>query len=115
MHGASIKTSNRGNVMAWYDVAPEDIFELDEAKVVQLVEVRIAVFRLDNGFFAINDICTHEYAILSEGFCEDGKIECPLHQACFDIRTGKALDEPAEVDLATYPTRVERGVVQVAL
>ena len=101
--------------MAWHEVAPEDTFESDVPKVVQVGEARVAVFKLDDGFYAINDICTHEYAVLSEGFCEDGKVECPLHQACFDIRTGKALDEPAEVDVATYPTRVESGVVQFEL
>lgn len=101
--------------MAWHDVGPVENFELDTPKVVQVGEERIAVFHLEDGFFAINDVCTHEYALLSEGFCEAGRIECPLHQACFDIRSGKALDEPAEIDLATYPTRVERGVVQFEL
>jgi len=101
--------------MAWHDVAPEDAFEPDVPKVVQLGEDRVAVFRLADGFYAISDICTHEYALLSDGFCEDGKVECPLHQACFDIRSGKALDEPAVIDLATYPTRVESGMVQILL
>lgn len=101
--------------MAWHDVAAADSFEPDVPKVVKVGETRIAVFRLDDGFYAISDICTHEYALLSDGFCEDGKVECPLHQACFDIRTGKALDEPAEIDVETYPTRVLNGVVQFAL
>jgi NAD(P)H-dependent nitrite reductase small subunit len=101
--------------MSWHDVAPEEAFEEDVPKVVQVGDDRVAVFRLDDGFYAISDICTHEFALLSEGFCEDGKIECPLHQACFDIRTGKALEEPAEIDVATYPTRVEGGVVQFQL
>jgi nitrite reductase/ring-hydroxylating ferredoxin subunit len=101
--------------MAWHDVAPAEEFEPDIPKVVEVGDDRIAVFRLEDGFFAISDICTHEYALLSDGFCEGGKVECPLHQACFDIRTGKALDEPAEIDLATYPTRVEVGVVQFEL
>ena len=98
--------------MTWHDVAPADNFEADVPKVVEVGEARIAVFRLDDGFYAISDVCTHEYALLSDGFCEDGKVECPLHQACFDIRTGKALDEPAEIDVETYPTRVLDGVVQ---
>lgn len=101
--------------MPWHAVAPADNFEDDTPKIVQLGEARIAVFRLEGAFYAISDICTHEYALLSEGFCEDGKVECPLHQACFDIRTGKALDEPAEIDLETFPTRVEDGVVQLRL
>ncbi|MFB6453368.1 Rieske (2Fe-2S) protein [Bradyrhizobium tunisiense] len=101
--------------MTWHDVASIAEFAVDESKVVKVGEIRIAVFQLVDGFFAINDICTHEYALLSEGYCEDGKVECPLHQACFDIRTGKVLDQPAEVDVVTYPTRIDRGIVQVEL
>ncbi|MDB5316439.1 MAG: uncharacterized protein JWO26_3692 [Rhodospirillales bacterium] len=101
--------------MVWHDVAPAEDFEPDVPKVIEVGEERIAVYHLDDGFYAISDICTHQYAILSDGFCEHGKVECPLHQACFDIRTGRALDEPAEIALATYPTRIEGGVVQVSL
>ncbi len=100
---------------AWHDVARESEFEENVPKVVRVGDEQVAVFLLDDGYYAINDVCTHEFAVLSEGFCEDGKIECPLHQACFDIRSGKALEEPAEVDVATYPTRVENGVVQFEL
>ena len=100
-------------MMAWHDVAPADSFENDVPAIVEVGETRVAVFRIDGAFFAISDICTHAFALLSEGFCEHGTVECPLHQARFDIRTGKALDEPAEIDLPTYPTRVESGMVQV--
>jgi 3-phenylpropionate/trans-cinnamate dioxygenase ferredoxin subunit len=102
-------------MMVWHDVASAESFEPDTPKVLEVGDVRIAVFQLDDGFYAISDICTHEYALLSEGFCEGGKVECPLHQACFDIRTGRALDDPAEIDLQTYPTRVLDGLVQVDL
>lgn len=102
-------------MMVWYDVASAESFEPDMPKVLEVGDVRIAVFQLDDGFYAISDICTHEYALLSEGFCEGGKVECPLHQACFDIRTGRALDDPAEIDVQTYPTRVLNGLVQVDL
>lgn len=101
--------------MPWHDVAPADSFVPDTPQVLEIGEDRIAVFLLDDGYYAISDVCTHEYALLSEGFCEDGKVECPLHQACFDIRSGKALDEPAEVDVMTYPARVRDGVVQIEL
>ena len=81
--------------------------------MVRVGDVGIAVLRLEDGFFAISDVCTHEYALLSEGFCEEGKLECPLHQACFDIRSGAALDEPAEIPVATYKVKVEDGGVFV--
>ena len=65
--------------------------------------------------FAINDICTHEHTFLSDGVIEDGCVECPLHQALFDVRTGKALTAPAIVDVKTYLTKIENNVVFVQL
>jgi nitrite reductase/ring-hydroxylating ferredoxin subunit len=97
----------------WHRVAAEAELKPDTPLGLRIGEVQVAVVRLEDGIYAVNDVCTHEFALLSEGYCEDGKLECPLHQACFDIRTGRALNEPAEVPVATYPTKVEAGVVYV--
>ena len=97
----------------WHRVAAEADLSLETPLGVRVGEVQIAVVKLEDGIYAVNDICTHEYALLSEGYCEEGKLECPLHQAMFDVRTGKALTEPAEVDVATYPVKVEGGAVFV--
>ena len=48
----------------------------------------IAVFRMGEEIFALHDLCTHGHARLSEGFVENGCVECPLHQGLVDIRTG---------------------------
>jgi nitrite reductase/ring-hydroxylating ferredoxin subunit len=98
---------------AWHRVTELDKLDLETPFALRVGEEQICVVRLEDGVFAINDVCTHEYALLSDGYCEEGKIECPLHQACFDLHTGKALNEPAEIDVATYPTKVEDGVVYV--
>jgi nitrite reductase/ring-hydroxylating ferredoxin subunit len=95
----------------WHRVADEADLMENMPLPVRVGDLAIAVVRLEDGIFAINDICTHEYALLSDGYCEDGKLECPLHQACFDIRTGAALNEPAEVPVATYKVKVEAGGV----
>jgi nitrite reductase/ring-hydroxylating ferredoxin subunit len=97
----------------WHRVAAEAELKPDTPLGIRIGDVQVAVVRLEDGIYAVNDVCTHEFALLSEGYCEDGKLECPLHQACFDIRTGRALNEPAEVPVATYPTKVEGGVVYV--
>jgi len=98
---------------AWHRVAEEAKLKPNTPKGVRVGDVQIALVRLADGIFAVNDVCTHEYALLSDGYCEDGKLECPLHQACFDVRTGRALNEPAEVDVATYRVKVEGGAVFV--
>jgi nitrite reductase/ring-hydroxylating ferredoxin subunit len=97
----------------WHRVAAEAELMPETPLGVRIGKLSIAVVRLEDGIFALNDVCTHEFALLSEGFCEDGKLECPLHQACFDIRTGAALTEPATVPVATYPVKVEAGAVLV--
>jgi nitrite reductase/ring-hydroxylating ferredoxin subunit len=83
---------------------------------IKIDDIRIGVYRLEDGaIHAIGDICTHEFAILSDGFVEGNLIECPLHQAMFDIRTGACLGPCAERDLPTYPVRVDGDDVFVAL
>ena len=57
--------------------------------------------------YAVADTCTHEDASLSLGALVGDCVRCPLHGSHFSLRDGRALDEPAEVDLATYPVRIE--------
>jgi 3-phenylpropionate/trans-cinnamate dioxygenase ferredoxin subunit len=68
----------------------------------------IALYHLPGqDFRATENVCTHEYALLSDGWLEDGCIECPLHAARFDVRTGKALCAPAETNLQIYEVKAE--------
>lgn len=76
----------------------------------------IAIFHLPGGeFHATDNVCTHEYALLTEGWLENGCIECPLHAAQFDVRTGKALSAPADIDLAVFRVKVEGDDVLINL
>ena len=68
---------------------------------------QIALYRDKGEFFATSNVCTHQYALLSDGYFEDGCIECPLHQGSFDVRTGKAQCAPVTEDIKVYPLRVE--------
>jgi naphthalene 1,2-dioxygenase system ferredoxin subunit len=52
---------------------------------------------------------------LSDGWLDGELIECPLHAARFDVRTGKVLDPPATEDLKTYPVRIVDDEIQVKL
>ena len=58
---------------------------------------------------------THAYARLSDGWLDGITIECPLHAARFDIRTGAVLDPPATEDLKTYPVRIVGDDIQVKI
>jgi nitrite reductase/ring-hydroxylating ferredoxin subunit len=86
-----------------------------EAFGVELAGHSIALYNVDGTIFATDNICTHAYARLSDGWLDGELIECPLHAARFDVRTGKVLDPPATEDLKTYPVRVVADEIQVKL
>lgn len=67
----------------------------------------IALFHTEEGFYAIDDTCTHQATSLADGWLEGCAVECPLHEACFDLRTGAPSGPPATVPVRTHPVRVE--------
>ena len=75
----------------------------------------IALFDLDDTILATDDVCTHAYARLSDGWLDNGEIECPLHAGRFDIKTGRATAPPCTDDLKTYPVRIVGEEIQVKL
>ncbi|HTJ92794.1 MAG TPA: non-heme iron oxygenase ferredoxin subunit [Pararobbsia sp.] len=78
-------------------------------------EPPIAVFRVGNACFATAETCTHATFSMAGGFVDDDcTVECELHGAVFCLRTGAVLKGPASVALATYPIKIEDGVVYVA-
>jgi NAD(P)H-dependent nitrite reductase small subunit len=97
----------------WQRVAAASQLRDGEPLPAKLGETPIALYRLKEQIYAIDDICTHAFALLSQGFIEDGAIECPLHQAKFDIATGKCLAAPAAADLNRYAVRIEGDDIYV--
>ena len=77
------------------------------AEVFDVEERKIAVYRLEDGFFAIDDICTHDGGPLADGEVEGDQVICPRHGARFSIKTGAALTFPAVTPVESYPVRVE--------
>ena len=75
----------------------------------------ICVARVGDEVFAIDDTCSHSDASLSEGDVTDFKIECWLHGAEFDLRTGEALTPPAVAPLRTYGVHVDGDSVTVEI
>jgi 3-phenylpropionate/trans-cinnamate dioxygenase ferredoxin subunit len=97
----------------WVTVCLADELPAGAHRVVDVDGAQVAVFNLEGQFFAIEDVCTHDGGILTGGSIEGDQIVCPRHGARFSIRTGDALTPPAFEATATFPVRVENGVVQV--
>ena len=82
-------------------------------KVYEVGDRAVAVFNVDGTLYAIDDVCTHDEASLQSGYLEDCEIECPLHGARFDVRTGEVTELPAVVPVDTFPVRVEGGDIEL--
>jgi 3-phenylpropionate/trans-cinnamate dioxygenase ferredoxin component len=82
-----------------------------EMKFVAIERERIVLANVDGSFYALRDVCGHRNAPLSRGRLDGHVIECPLHFAQFDIRTGKLIDGPISADIPHYDARVEGGTV----
>jgi 3-phenylpropionate/trans-cinnamate dioxygenase ferredoxin subunit len=73
----------------------------------------ICVTRVGDEVFAIGDVCSHSDASLAEGEVSGYKIECWLHGAEFDVRTGQALTPPAVAPVKTFSVSVDGNSVTV--
>jgi nitrite reductase/ring-hydroxylating ferredoxin subunit len=82
-----------------------------EMTFVAIDRERIVLANVDGRFYALRDVCGHRNAPLSRGRLDGHVIECPLHFAQFDIRTGKLIDGPVSADVPAYEVRVEDGTI----
>ncbi len=84
-----------------------------EMKFVAIDRERIVLANVDGQFYALRDMCGHRNAPLSRGRLDGHIVECPLHFAQFDVRTGKLVDGPVSADVPVYEVRVEGDTVFV--
>lgn len=100
----------------WIKVTALDEIPDDDVIGVAVEGRQIALYKYEGEVFATDNVCTHGQALLSDGFLEDGEIECPLHQGRFCIKSGKAMCDPLTEDVRTYNTRVdgEEVLLQIA-
>jgi nitrite reductase/ring-hydroxylating ferredoxin subunit len=99
--------------MAWTKVAARTELEQLSPLVVDVAGEEVALYWLDGQAFATSNVCTHAFARLSDGFIDGGCIECPIHQAQFDIRTGAVIAGPASDPIKTYPCRVAGDGIEI--
>lgn len=99
----------------WHAVGAAEEIGPGEMAAREVAGVQIALYNVGGALFATDSVCTHAYALLSDGWLDDDVVECPLHGGQFSVRTGKALSDPAEQDLRTYPVRIVEGQVEILL
>lgn len=98
----------------WHQAIVEDAFPDDDKLATVINGWHVLVVRIDGGFHAMNDRCTHAASSLSGGRIRRGAVMCPLHGARFELKSGKCLGG-AYADLRTFPTKVEDGALMVCV
>lgn len=96
-------------------VAKQSEIADQSAKCVEIVGKRIALFNLGGVFYAIDDTCAHEGGPLSEGSVEGEEVECPWHNARYNIKSGDATAPPAPRGVTKYNVRLSGDSIEIEL
>ena len=98
----------------WRHAASWDDFETAYKFVYRRKEV--ALFKLEDGVYAVDNACSHEYSELSQGYIMNGEdVTCPKHGSRFEIKTGAVKDFPATQPVKSYEVMVEDGEIYVKM
>jgi nitrite reductase/ring-hydroxylating ferredoxin subunit len=81
---------------------------------VEIANRELLLLNIDGKIYAISSVCTHEQQKLVDGLLFDTKLVCSHHFSEFDVRTGKVLSSPAELDLEIFETKIENGKIYVS-
>ena len=88
---------------------------LNSSKVFNLGHKEVALFNYEDEYYALDDMCSHAEASLSEGDVYDCKVECPLHGAEFDLKTGAAVTLPATKPVTKYKISIEDDYIYLEM
>ncbi|GAB3044396.1 non-heme iron oxygenase ferredoxin subunit [Acinetobacter apis] len=99
--------------MVWTSVCKVADVDEDLPKAVEVNGKKIGVFSIDSAIYAIENVCPHAYALLTEGFIEGDTVECPLHEAIFNITTGELEDGPGCRNLSIYQSRIQNDMIEL--
>ena len=99
----------------YLEIVPVSELHNGERLFIEVEGKSLVIFNIADQFFAIGDICSHDDGPVGEGDLEGHNIVCPRHGGEFDVRSGKAVQLPAVVDIPAYPIRVTEGMIEIGI
>ena len=103
------------DVGGWTPITKSENVPLREGRAVTVGDSEIAIFNLDGRYLTIENKCPHKGGPLCDGIVSGTTVVCPLHGQRFDLETGMPVLASQPACVATYPTRVEGGIIFVDL
>lgn len=100
----------------WVKVTRFENIPLREGRSITVDDREIAIFRLGDKLFAIDNRCPHRGGPLAEGIVSGNKVVCPLHAWKIDLESGIVAGQSGEQScVTTYPIRVQDGIIEIEL
>ena len=99
----------------WIFVCNESEIEMNDLKRFDYKDKTFCIYKLKDGIYSTDGLCTHEEFHLEDGLVMHEEIECPMHQGIFNIKSGKAVSAPACVDLKIYKIKVGENKIYIKL
>ena len=99
---------------SWEALAEVADFQATDRKYIEVDEdLQIILFKVEDEYYAIEAWCSHQKVSLVMGDVDGTDVMCPLHGACFDLKTGRHLSPPATRGVETFPVKEEEGKLLV--
>lgn len=100
--------------MKWYQVPDVKITGQPFIKRVKAGGKTLCLVCYENEVFALSARCPHAGGDLTQGWCKEGKLICPIHRYSFDLKTGKG--SPGQNDyIDNYPVEIRDGLVYIGI
>jgi len=114
LHLSATNVANDGD-LAFVPIPEADRLAERETLRVEIDGQVITITKIDKNFYAFQEFCTHRFGPLSEGDLQGFNVQCPWHNSCFDVRTGKVTQGPAKVDLKSFKVETRDGKICVGV
>ena len=101
------------NPEEYIQVSDTTDIELGNSVSVNVNGTKILICNTEEGFFAVQDMCTHALVPLCGGLIQGTLISCPLHGAVYDLKSGEVMTPPAFEDLQTFELKIEGACISV--
>ena len=101
------------NPEEYIQVSDTTDIELGNSVSVNVNGTKILICNTEEGFFAVQDMCTHALVPLCGGLIQGTLISCPLHGAVFDLKSGQVMSPPAFENLLTFDLKINGSSIYI--
>ena len=101
------------NPEEYIQVSDTTDIELGNSVSVNVNGTKILICNTEEGFFAVQDMCTHALVPLCGGLIQGTLISCPLHGAVFDLKSGQVMSPPAFENLLTFDLKITGSSIYI--